>query len=65
MSPVIKGSQGVFVIVVEEFSEPKEADNFTNQRNFLANSMKSRASREVYNALKDNSDIEDNRIMFY
>lgn len=65
MSAPIQGSQGVFVVVVDKFIEPETKTEFAQQKSFLKNSMNSRISREVYNALKERTDIVDNRLYYY
>lgn len=65
ISDPVKGSQGVYVFTVDKFEKPAPLTDFTQQKRTLLSSVKGRAGREVYNALQEAADIEDNRIMFY
>lgn len=63
--PVI-GNNGVYVVSAEDAKESDEATkNYTSLKQQLDVQMKSRANFEVYNALKELADIEDNRAKFY
>jgi len=65
MSEPIRGEQAVYVVVLDEFVGPDVREDYSQQKNFLTNSMNSRAGREAYNALEKNANIEDNRIYYY
>jgi len=61
----IKGDNGVYVIdiyEVQEAPELKDAKTLTDQ---IANQIKQRVDYEVFEALKQNASIEDNRATFY
>jgi len=63
--PVI-GNNGVYVVSAEDAKELDEATkNYTSLKQQLDVQIKSRANFEVYNALKELADIEDNRAKFY
>ncbi|MEI6764191.1 MAG: peptidylprolyl isomerase [Bacteroidota bacterium] len=65
VSPPIKGTAGVFVINLDQVIEPPAAQNYNGIKVQMASYFKSRVSQEVYNAIKDKSEIEDNRIFYY
>ena len=47
---------------------PKEApslDNYSPYANTLKNTLGTRVAADVYNALKEKAEIEDNRSVFY
>ncbi len=60
----IKGEKGVFAIKVTAKEIPVELDNYGTFRNKLSANAKSK-STQLYNALKETSDIEDNRASIY
>jgi peptidyl-prolyl cis-trans isomerase D len=62
---VIKGDNGVYVVDIYEIQEApelKDAKTITEQ---IANQLKQRVDYEVFEALKQNASIEDNRATFY
>ncbi|HNS16308.1 MAG TPA: SurA N-terminal domain-containing protein [Bacteroidales bacterium] len=61
----VKGTQGVYVFTVDAFDKPAVLSDYTQQKKTLLNAVRGRAGREAYNALLENADLEDNRIMFY
>ncbi len=61
----VKGTQGVYVVTVDEFDKPPVLSDYTQQKKALFNAVKARAGREAYNALLENAEMEDNRIMYY
>ncbi len=61
----IKGTQGVYMVTVDAFEKPAALSDYTQQKKTLFNAAKGRAGREAYNALLENAELEDNRIMFY
>lgn len=65
LSKPIKGEQGVFVFHVDNFTEPKPAENYDNVRSQIKNNFVSRIQNEIYQALEKSVKIEDNRILFY
>jgi len=65
VSPPFKGESGVFMIEVESITEPAEKTDFSEDRKSKINILESRASFEIFNALKDKAKIEDNRGKFY
>jgi peptidyl-prolyl cis-trans isomerase D len=65
ISDPIKGESGVYIMQVDEVKAAPATTDYKNQINTLAQQLKSRAEYEVFEALKEKSDIKDNRIKFY
>jgi peptidyl-prolyl cis-trans isomerase D len=65
ISTPLKGQSGVFVAVVNSFTEPTMPKDFKDAAAQLRNTVQSRAQYEVFNALKEKANIEDNRGKFY
>ncbi len=65
ISEPIKGKSGVYVIQVKNIQKPAENINISNDRNYLTRSYRSRVGYQVYEAIKEASDITDNRANFY
>ncbi len=64
-NPII-GNNGVYVVSVQNAKEAVEGTkNYTSLKQQLDVQLKSRANFEVFNALKDLAEIEDNRAKFY
>lgn len=64
-SGLIEGESGVFMITVTKKTAATKLDNYSTFSNSLKASRASRVGTAVYQALKENSVIEDNRSMFY
>nr|WP_299387630.1 peptidylprolyl isomerase [Allomuricauda sp.] len=64
-SGLIKGETGVFMIKVTKREDAPNVDNFSTYANSLRTSAANRVNGAVYNALKDGSEIEDKRAIFY
>jgi peptidyl-prolyl cis-trans isomerase D len=66
ISQPIAGDLAVYMVKVLEFSvtEP-DPESLAGIRRVLNNSFRSRVTREAYQAIENNSRIEDNRMMFY
>ncbi|WP_369806223.1 SurA N-terminal domain-containing protein [Desertivirga arenae] len=65
ISKPIIGEQGVYVVVVNSFSNPAPLTNTVNQKQQIAQSVKQRAQGQVFEVLRDKAEIKDNRIRFY
>ncbi len=66
LSPPIKGSNAVFVVIVDRFNEAAEITDFTSVNFQLKNTFNSRVNNNAYlRALEEISKIEDNRLLFY
>lgn len=66
-SKSIEGSQGVYVVQVSSFVNPKEmivTEKKAQQKQILAGKQQ-RAWGSIFKALQDNATIDDNRIRFY
>jgi peptidyl-prolyl cis-trans isomerase D len=64
-SDLIKGETGVFMIQLKSKEEAPKLENYSTYATNLQASNAARVSTEVYNALKEKADIEDNRASFY
>lgn len=65
ISKPIMGKNGVFVIQVKNIQQPAEGLSIANDRNYLTRSYRSRVGYQVYEAIKEASEIVDNRANFY
>ena len=65
ISKPIKGENAVFQIVVKSFKEAAPTKEYTSNIKQLSDQLKSRSENEVFNALKEKANIEDNRGKFY
>ncbi len=64
-SGLIEGETGIFLVTVTKKEEAAKLDNYSTYANNLKSSSASKANTAVYNALKEGSEIEDNRAIFY
>ncbi|MDT7829251.1 SurA N-terminal domain-containing protein [Pricia sp. S334] len=64
-SELIEGNTGVFKFTVTGKVPAPTLDNYSTYANSVKNSREAQVSTEVYNALKQASEIEDNRAVFY
>ena len=64
VSDFIEGEKGVFVVKVTNRTTPVELDNYDNFRKQIVAKLSGR-SYQLYQVLKDNSDIVDNRAKFF
>jgi len=65
LSAPVKGNQGVFIMVADQFVPAAPKDDFTTEKRMLMNAFRTRVQREPMEALKKKADIEDNRLLFY
>lgn len=65
MSKPVKGNQAVFVLVADKVNAASPKDDFTAEKRMISNAFRTRAQRDVTDALKRKAEIEDNRLMFY
>ncbi len=65
ISNPIKGNNGAYIIEVVKETEPVVPDDLTAAQRQLLNNLTNRVANEPIKALKKNSDIKDNRTMFY
>lgn len=64
-SELIEGNTGVFKLTVTKKTEGPKLDNYSTYANALRNTRQARVNTQVYQALEEASEIEDNRAMFY
>ncbi len=64
-SGLIEGETGVFMVNVTKKTDATKLENYSTFANTLKKAKVNRVSSSVYQALKDGSEIEDNRSMFY
>ncbi len=64
-SDLIEGETGIFKIEVTKKEEAPKLENYATYASSLQASNAAQVNTEVYNALKDKSEIEDNRAIFY
>lgn len=65
LSRPLAGVNSVYVVKVLSRNEPRTTGDFTPQKSQIINSLKQNVSTSVYNALKNDADIVDNRNEFY
>ena len=65
MSTPIVGNSGVYVVSTEAIKESPAPKDYSALKKQLESQLQPRADFEVYNALKELSEIEDNRAKFY
>ncbi|NJB71884.1 peptidyl-prolyl cis-trans isomerase D [Saonia flava] len=64
-SHLIEGETGVFLVKVTKKEEAPKLDNYVTYANTLRSTGATKVTTAVYNALKEASEIEDNRTTFY
>jgi len=64
-SGLIEGETGIFMVMVTKKEEAASLDNYSTYANTLKSSSANRVNTSVFNALKEASEIEDNRSAFY
>lgn len=64
-SDLIKGETGVFMVKVTKKEAAAELPNFSTFANTLAGQNRNAVNTGIFNALKESSEIEDNRATFY
>ena len=65
VSELIKGETGVFIFEVLNKEEAPVLDNYVTYANSLRTSNSAKVNAAVFNALKEEAEIEDNRATFY
>ena len=65
MSKPVVGNSGVYVVSTEGIKESAAPKDFTALKKQLEGQLHPRANFEVFNALKELAEIEDNRTKFY
>lgn len=64
-SKPIKGESGVFVVAVDNITEPAAITDYSTNKKQLTTQVGSRSTYEVFNALKEKANVEDRRGKFY
>ena len=65
LSKPIRGENGVFLVSVKSYTEQGPTKDLWSNRRQLTEQRKGRSEFEVFNALKEKANIEDNRGKFY
>lgn len=65
MSKPIKGNQGIFMAIIDNVVPASPKDDYTNEKRIMSSTFSNRSQREINEALKRRSEIEDHRLMFY
>ena len=65
LSKPIEGENGVYVVVVNSFSNPAPLTNTVNQKQQISQSVQQKALSQVFEVLRDRADIKDNRFRFF
>ena len=65
MSAPIEGGNAVYLVQITEVTQPGENLNLEMEKRSIKRQFVSRVANEAFEALKDNADIEDNRLNFY
>jgi peptidyl-prolyl cis-trans isomerase D len=65
ISKPIEGNSGVYIVVVTNYSVPPALKDYAATKNQMLNNIKSRSDYELFNALKEKAQVEDNRGRFY
>ena len=66
LSEPIEGKTGVFIVLLDNIAEPPiQNNNYKDNIMQMERFFSSRVSYEIFNDLKKNTEISDNRIKFY
>jgi peptidyl-prolyl cis-trans isomerase D len=66
VSGPLQGNGGIFVVALDRFNEPEQSSNLSIYKNQMESSFATRVSgNQVFAALQEDSDIEDNRHLYY
>jgi hypothetical protein len=65
LSAPIIGNSGVYVVSPSDFKDSQVPKEYSSLKKQLEAQLQPRANFEVFNALKEMSDVEDNRVRFY
>jgi len=60
----IDGNNGIYIVKILSKKTPYEIKNFSTYTNTITNKLKGKTSK-IFDALKEGSEIEDNRTLFY
>ncbi len=65
LSKPVEGENGIYVFVVNGFSNPQPLNNAFKQKIQIAQGILQRAPGEAFKVLRDHSEIKDNRVKFF
>ncbi|MNR35278.1 hypothetical protein D3C85_1531110 [compost metagenome] len=65
LSKAITGDRGVYVFVVDGFTNPAPLANTFKQKESMLMNISQRSLGNAFQALQEKSDIKDNRVKFY
>ena len=65
ISKPVKGNSGVFVYILDNYVKAPAGNDYSVYRIQLLDQYQQRGGYEVYKALEKNSDVVDNRSIFY
>ena len=65
ISEPIKGDAGVFVVQVAEITAPAAAKDYKTNQTQVQTALKQRVDYELFEALKEKANVQDNRAKFY
>ena len=65
LSQPVEGEGGIYVFIVDGFSNPAPLTNAFKQRIQVAQGLIQRAPGEAYKVLRDKAEIKDNRVKFF
>lgn len=65
MSAALKGNMGVYVIIIDQITEPAPAKDYANEKMQLSSFFQGMAPRQIPTILEEKADIKDYRITFY
>ncbi|HEY9194776.1 MAG TPA: peptidylprolyl isomerase, partial [Mucilaginibacter sp.] len=65
ISKPVDGTQGVYVFVVNGFTNPPALGNAVKQKEQISQALLQRSQGLVLEALKDNAIVKDNRAKFF
>ena len=65
MSEPISGNTGVYIVKVTKITPATELNSYQAVANRVGKSKENAVNTQLYNALKEAAEIEDNRAVFY
>ncbi|MGB4401228.1 MAG: SurA N-terminal domain-containing protein [Daejeonella sp.] len=65
LSEAVEGDNGIFLFVVNGFSQPAPLTNVFKQKVQVAQGLIQRAPADAFKVLRDNAEIKDNRVKFF
>jgi peptidyl-prolyl cis-trans isomerase D len=64
LSKPVEGQQGVFVFILDSFTNPPSLTNAVREKQQIGQAMLQRADAQIFEALKDKANVKDNRAKF-